>query len=59
MCGEIEWMMWQLKPEAKVISWEVGSGDGMDPGTKLCSLGKEEELLKELIDKGIIQEVNA
>ena len=34
-----------------------GGGGGRDPRTKLCSL-EEKELLKELISKGIIQEVN-
>lgn len=34
-----------------------GGGGGRDPRTKLCS-SEEKELLKELISKGIIQEVN-
>lgn len=63
MCGEIEWMItaaqtigkWDLLREGSGGSGSGGGGSS-DPRTKLCYL-KEEELLEELIDRGIIHEV--
>lgn len=57
MCGEIEWLMWQLKPEAKEISW----------GSIVVVVGilglnllfrKIGGIVKDLTDRGIIQEVS-